>query len=728
MNDIPGGRVRSAVFRAGARDTGVRDTVVQDGAQGAAPGGPRDRLRLTRRSTLAAAVALAGATGVAGLTGCSVPAPRRSGPTADPAPGMPITSSRRAQLMQIMAHPDDDLYFMNPDCRRMVDAGVPLVCVYVTAGEHNGKNHIPGRRDEPVADKAAYSSARHQGLRQAYARMIGLDKFTPWQKGVATLRGDRQAEINTLAHGNRRVELVFLNLAMHAPRRWMAVPSLWEDRALGLRTVVASDSPVRRASDYDYDGLIDVLVGLMERYRPTVIHTLDPDPDIQHSDEATRKRDSEQRGYSDHGDHTAVASFSWAAMVRWVAEATRGGGAIPGFVATSFRGYYNRHWPKNLPEAVLKEKAAHLVPYGGDPSWPCGNSGGCGDYNVGGTRPLTNKKGWVRSTHYRYPGPGPVVATGQDGRLSVYGVLGLRAVRWRETQPGSGQWNEPDDLGGGPLAPGLGSATLLDGRQLLFGLRFAALSGHGGANEREIVVLEQRATGGPFLAWAGLGNPERDDDRGRRIGVPVAVTAPDGRVHLFVRNADKGISTRVRDTDGTWSRWRDLGGAEIQDGLSAAVDGRGRVHVFAAGRERVHHWAQNASGAPVAFRADGPLPAPGGPVDVATTPSGDLALYYRQPAREKLVAVRVDGGRLATPAFDGHGPVSAAGTPRGPVLLGRDLRGRILLQVGGRRAVRAQGVVPLDSATLHLGAKGAMAVGLGADAYPWSWASHTDAA
>ncbi|MFD8554273.1 PIG-L family deacetylase [Streptomyces fradiae] len=724
MNEIPGGRPHAAVSRTTGAPSPADHT--GDTAPGTAPRRPRP----TRRRTLAAALGLAGATALAGtLGGCSVPAPRRGGPTADPAPGMPITGSRRAQLMQIMAHPDDDLYFMNPDCQRMVDAGVPLVCVYVTAGEHNGKNHIPGRTGETVADKEDYSSARHQGLRQAYAQMIGLDRFTPWQKGVATLRGDRQAEINTLAHGNRRVELVFLNLAMHAPRRWMALPSLWEDRALGLRTVIATDSPVRRADTYDYDGLVDVLVGLLERYRPTVVHTLDPDPDIQHSDEATRKKDSEQPGYSDHGDHTAVASFSWAALVRWVAEATADGGAIPAFTTTSFRGYYNRHWPKNLPEPVLREKAAHLVPYGGDPSWQCGNAAGCGDYMVGGRRPLTNKKGWVRSTHHRHPGTGPVVATGPDGRLTVYGVLGLRAVRWRETEPGSGQWTEPDDLGGGPLAPALGAATLLDGRQLLFGLRFAALGGHGGANRREVAVLEQRSPGGPFLAWSGLGNPERDDDRGRRIGVPVAVTAPDGRVHLFVRDAGKGVSTRVREADGTWGPWRGLDGAEVQDGLSAAVDGRGRVHLFATGRDRVHHWAQERSGGPVVFRADGPaLPVPGGPVDTAATPDGGLALYYRRPEARELTAVRPDGARLAAPAFDGYGPVVAVGTPKGPVLLGRDLAGRVRLHVAGRDAVRTRGVVALGPATPHLGPKGALAVGIGADAYPWSWASHTDTA
>ncbi|WP_241837824.1 PIG-L family deacetylase [Streptomyces sp. CB03234] len=667
-------------------------------------------------------LASAAAVALAAVAGCSVPAPRRGGPTADPAPGIPITSSRRAQLMQIAAHPDDDLYFMNPDSQRMVDAGVPLVSIYVTAGEHDGKNHIPGRKDTP-ADKAAYSSARHQGLRQAYATMLGLDTFTRWHKGVITLRGDRRAEINTLTNGNRRVELIFLNLSMHAPRRWMALPSLWKDRALGLRTVVADDSPVRKADTYDYDALVDVLVGLMERYQPTVIHTLDPDPDIQDSDEQTRKKDSEQRGYSDHADHTAVASFSWAAMVRWVADATKDGGAIPAFVTTSFRGYYNRHWPKNLPEPVLKEKAAHLVPYGGDPSWQCGNSGGCGDYNVGGIRPLTNKKGWVRATHYRYPGAGPVVATEPDGRLAVYGVLGLRAVRWRETEPGSGQWGEPGDLGGGPLAPGLGGVTLKDGRQLLFGLRFAALGGHGGPNKREIVLLEQRAPGGPFLAWTGLGNPERGDDRGRRLGVPVAAATPDGRVHLFVRNADKGVSGRVREADGTWGPWLDLGGAEVQDGLSAAVDGTGRVHLFAAGRESVHHWTQDAPGGPVTSRAGDALPVSGGPVAVTATRDGGLALYYRAPTRKDLTAVRPDGTALPRVTLDGYGPVAATAGPQGPVLLGKDLRGRIQIRTpAGRLTTRTQGAVALESATLHAtGRHGTLAIGLGADAHPWTW-------
>ncbi|MFF4082439.1 PIG-L family deacetylase [Streptomyces sp. NPDC001777] len=666
--------------------------------------------------------AAVGATGIAALTSCAAPSsPRRRDPAADPLPGLPISTSHPALMMQFLAHPDDDLYFMNPDTQQALDAGNPLVCVYLTGGEADGVNRIPGR-PLPPPDKAAYSSSRHQGLRQAYATLLGLDRFTAWDKSVVELHDGHRAEINTLSSGGRRVELIFLNTAMHTSYGRLGLPSLWQDRRLVLRTVVADDSPLTKAGSYTYDGLIDVLVGLLDRYRPSVVHTLDPDPDIQHSSEAVRRRDSEQPGYSDHPDHTAAASFTWAALIRWVARSTRDGNGVPAFTTTSFRAYYNRHWPKNLPPAVLAEKASHLVPYGGSVDWRCGNPAGCGDYNVGGDRPLTNRKGWVRSTHYRHPGPRARVAAGADGRLTLYGVLGLRAARWRESAPGSGLFEAADDLGGGPLAPVLGSATTADGRHLLFGLRFAALGGHGSDNEREIVLLEQGAPGGAFRAWRGLGNPSAGADHGRRIGVPVAVAAPDDRVHLFVRNAEKGLSTRVRDAgSGRWSEWRDLGGGEVQDGLTAVVDTAGCVHVYAAGHHSVHHWTQDSPDTDVTARAqlaDAPTPAhaPG----ALPAPDGTVELYYRPAARSELAVVRSGGG--PAPRFGGYGPVTAAAAPGGPVLLGRTPEGHIRLRTAGGSAVRSRGPVALDGTALHVGADGRpVVVGFGVDAAPWAW-------
>ncbi|MGW8330510.1 PIG-L family deacetylase [Streptomyces sp. NPDC055897] len=664
-----------------------------------------------RRAVLGSAAAAGLA---AALAGCAVPGTGRGKGTG---PAAPLAAPRTPLLLQILAHPDDDLYFMNPDTQHTLDSGVPLVSVYVTGGEANGDNRVVSDTGPHVYDKAGYSSARHQGLRQAYATLLGMDKYTPWDKSVAELRGGHRAEVNRLQHRGRSVELVFLNTAMHTPLGGrMGLPGLWADRSLRLPVVIATGSPLTRAKSYTYDSMVEVLAGLLADYAPTLVQTLDPDPDIQHSSPADRSHDSEQPGYSDHADHTAAASFAWAALIR---HAERGNA----FLATAYRAYYNRHWPKNLPPRVLAEKAAHLVPYGGDKAWACGNPGGCGDYNVGGTRPLTNWKGWVRSTHYRYPGTRLLVS---DDGAHAYGVLGLRAVRW--SRSADDRWGAPEDLGGSPLAPVLGAATLADGRQLLLGLRFSSLQGRAGANTREIVVLEQASPQGKFGAWKGLGNPERGDDRGRRIGPPTAIGAPDGRVHLFVRNADRGISSRVREADGTWSPWRDLGGESVQEGLSAVVDGRGRVHVFAAGVDTVHHWTQSAPGRPL---APAPSRLPLAVDAVAPVAAGDgVRLLYRSsadpgkarqdpgsPASPRLTSVHLDGGAAEPVVLDGYGPVGAAGA----YVLGTDEQGQVQLVGAGRVLKRPRGVVPVGPPTLYVRDGKPLALGLGVDAAPWSW-------
>lgn len=650
------------------------------------------------RGTSRRAVLFGGAVAaVATAVGCG-PA-RFAGGTTVPSPA---SQSRRGLVMQVLAHPDDDLYFMNPDTQHAISTGVPLVCVYVTAGEANGMNKYPGNQ-RPFADKAAYSSARHQGLRQAYAVQLGMPIFARWKKSVLDLEGGHRAEVNTLTCQGRSVQLVYLNLAMHTALGHMGPPALWREPSTRLRTVIADGSPLQTAQSYDYDALVSVLVGLFERYRPTLVHTLDPDPDIQHGTRKQAIRNSEQIGFSDHADHTAVAEFTWAALARWAQSSSDG--PRP-FVATAFRGYYNHHWPENLPTEVLHEKAAHLVPYGGDRSWQCGNPGGCGDYNVGGDRPLRSFKSWVRSTHYRFPGPRLALAEGSDGRLVAYGVLGMRAVRWREEAGGG--FGAPVDLGGGPLAPGLGSAALRDGRQLLFGLRLAAIAGRREPNVREIVVLEEASPGGALKAWSGLGNPERHPGRGRRVGIPVAVTDKDGSVHLFVRNAGQGISTRVRGVDGVWSDWRDLGGGQVQDGLTAVVGTDGEVHVYAPGRDTVHHWTP-----------DGPAPLTGLAVPADAIAAAGDRLYYRAPVSASLISASHSPVEAASHpvTFPGYGPVSAAGG----CLLGRGLDGRLQMR-NEDRIIRMPGTtVSIDGPVLRITPTGPAAAGLSPEGRPWLW-------
>ncbi|MEU1791060.1 PIG-L family deacetylase [Streptomyces sparsogenes] len=707
-------------------DTSRTTSRTADGSTSGPTGGP------TRRQTLAALAAVTAATAAA-TTACSG---SPGTPTASAIPARPLSpraaesfaGTENALLLQILAHPDDDLYFMNPDAEHMLRAGVPVVCVYVTAGEAVGLNRVAGE-PLPRPDKPAYSAARHQGLRQAYAQMLGLDKFTRWRRSVLRLSKDITAETNVLGNAGRSVRLIFLNIAMLSQGN-VRLPHLWDVPGILMRTLVAADSPVRTISTYSHQTLVEVLASIMDRYRPTVIHTLDPDPDFQVHD-ARHPRDNDQPGCSDHRDHTPVALFAWKAIAQWADDVARREKRAPRFTTTSFRGYYNQRWPHNLPPAVLAQKARAVAAYGGSPVWNCGNQAGCGDYSQGGTRPLTNRKGWIRSTHYRYPSALPTPLTDPDGRLFAYGVLGAQAVRWRETAPGSGRFGAPKGLGGGPLAPALCAVRDARGRQVVVALRFSALDGQGGANSRELVALEQHTPNGSFRAWTGLGTPEPDPERGRRVGAPAAVATPDGRVHLFVRTADKGLATRVRDAAGHWGPWQRLGGGEIQDGLTVLLDGQARVHVVAAGRDTVHHWAQDRPGGPVALRPLADLPVPGEQPGAVLTPDGSVAVVYRSPAAA-VPYLHGDGASVPLPHFEGYGPVAAhtpapSGRRRAPVvLLSRDMDGGVQVQYGTGAHARplrpASRLVPVGTPALLAG-EGAQVhvVGMSPGATPWIW-------
>ncbi|MFI1331449.1 PIG-L family deacetylase [Streptomyces sp. NPDC020845] len=686
----------------------------------------------TRRQALAALAALTAAT-TAACSGSSGASPTSAVPVRplSPRPAESFANTENALLLQILAHPDDDLYFMNPDAEHMLTAGVPVVCVYVTAGEAAGINREAGT-PRPGADKAAYSAARHQGLRQAYAQLLGLDKFTRWRRSVLELPGGVTAETNVLGNGGRSVRLVFLNIAMLSAGN-VRIPQLWNLPGILMRTLIAADSPVRTPSTYRHQTLVDVLAGIMDRYRPTVIHTLDPDPDFQVHD-ATHPRDNDQPGCSDHRDHTPVALFAWKAIAQWADDVARREKRAPRFTVTSFRGYYNQRWPHNLPPAVVEQKARAVAAYGGSPQWDCGNAAGCGDYGQGGTRPLTNRKGWIRSTHYRYPSALPTPLTDPDGRLVAYGALGAQAVRWRETAPGSGRFGAPQGLGGGPLAPALCAVRDARGRHVLVALRFSALDGQGGANTRELVALEQRTPGGPFRAWTGLGTPDSDPEHGRRVGCPAAVATPDGRVHLFVRTADKGLATRIRDANGAWGPWQRLDGGEIQDGLTVLLDRQARVHVVAAGRDTVHHWAQDRPDGPVALRPLAGLPRPGEQPGAVPSPDGSIALVYRPPAGAVPYLHDLHGAGTSVPLrhFEGYGPVTAhalaaSGGRQGPLLLlSRDLNGEVQVQYGTKPAAKplrpTSRLVPVGTPTLLAGeGEQVRVVGMSPGATPWIW-------
>ncbi len=547
-------------------------------------------VRPRRRAVLTAALAV-----TAAAAGCSVPEPRRSAPTADPAPGKPIASARarRALLMQFAAHPDDDLYFMNPDAQRLFDAGVPLVSVYVTAGEHTGVNRIAGMPGTPP-DRAAYSAARHQGLRQSYAAALGLPLFTPWKRGTLALPGGRRAEVDVLAHDGRRVELVFLNLPMHTPAGTRPCPR-------SGRTAPWSCAPTcRPAPRHPGRHLRLRRPGRRPRRaaRPLPAHGgAHPGP--------RPGRPAQRRGHP--------AARLRAARLRRPRGPHGGrllhlGGAVPpglgrGPGRRADTGVHHDGLPRLLQPALAQEPPAGGPEGEGGPARPVRRRPLLAVREPLGLRRLRRRRRppadqpqGLGPLHppplaRRPPGPrrgagrpargvrGPGPARGPLARVGARRCLGRAGgPRRRPARPGA-RLRGPARRAG--AAPRCGSPRST-GTAAPTGARWCS---------------SNSAPRRPVPRLAGPGEPGARGRPGRRLGSPAAVAAPDGRVHLFVRNADKRLSTRVRAADGSWGPWRTLPGAEeVQDGPAVSVDAAGRVHVYAAGRESVRHWWTDGSG------------------------------------------------------------------------------------------------------------------------------------
>ncbi|BAJ28953.1 MULTISPECIES: PIG-L family deacetylase [Kitasatospora] len=586
-------------------------------------------------------------------------------PTAAPASAAAPAGERRrpdpGSVLQVVAHPDDDLYFVNPDTARSIAAGAELLTVVLTAAEGDGRNLDTGywARDKAPQDHARYSAARHNGLRRAYARMAAGSADAPWHREAVRLPGGLTVEVDTLLAA-QHVRLCFVQTAHQVTddrRTPRGLRQLWLGEVERARTLPVAGSPVREAQEFDREQLIEALAGLMEDAAPTVVRTLDPDPEHDGG--------KSEYAYSDHHEHTVTAEFTLAA-VRRHAERT---GAAP--AVDHYRGYANRYWAFNLSRAVAADKADLLHTYAGADGVP-DPDGDLGDLQLG-TNPYRSTH--LLSTAHRYaPGTGRLLRRA-DGTLLVWAVLAGRAEVWEQHPDGEG-WSGPRRLDGDWLAPVLAAAAGPDGSAHLVGLRRRGLPA---GPEVDLVHACSPAPGEPFGPWTPLGNPDADrpDPRTRREpGVPAAAVDGRGALHVFVRDYAQGLSHRTAGAGG----WESLGGDFLQDSPVALTTASGRVEVYAPGKQTVRRWYQKRPGA--GFTRDFSLttmhPASGGITAVEGEPDR-ITLYLRQPGTAQVMAYRQHprgGGWPERPAGlggrGGTGPVAALPVPgrgAGDVLL-----------------------------------------------------------
>src|SRR4051812_3957620 len=193
-----------------------------------------------------------------------------------------------ASVIAIVAHPDDDLLFINPDLDDGIHAGIPTTVVYVTAGDAL----------LPPAEGAARARDRRRGLQDAY-RISGSVSDLPMQDewdGAVVEGGGRQVEEFTL-RGRPDVRLPFLSLPDgHLPELRSGAT---------LLTVPADGGLVAGPQPYVEADVVAVLCGLMVRYRATVLHVTEFLADRRYDDPIS------------HPDHRAAAAFAAEAAGRY---------------------------------------------------------------------------------------------------------------------------------------------------------------------------------------------------------------------------------------------------------------------------------------------------------------------------------------------------------------------------------------------------------------------------
>ncbi|MBL8122460.1 PIG-L family deacetylase [Candidatus Saccharibacteria bacterium] len=206
---------------------------------------------------------------------------------------LPKGSCSAGTVLQVVAHPDDDLLFMNPDLSSAIEAGLCVRTLYLTAGDNGGG--------------AYYWLGRQLGVETAYTTIMGVRNG--WQSQSVRLESGQLITASS-PRADDRITLLFLNLPDGGPSGH-GFPAT---HYASLQRLLAGDVKVARSVDeqsaFTREDLIATLRQLTDHFKPNEIRTFAPSPFID---------------FADHSDHTAT-----------------------GFLTTEFIQFYQPKWTEKL--------------------------------------------------------------------------------------------------------------------------------------------------------------------------------------------------------------------------------------------------------------------------------------------------------------------------------------------------------------------------------------------
>lgn len=207
------------------------------------------------------------------LVGCALLGPACSA-VPDSAPGAGTTARASRPVPHVkdpgqcrptlvgVAHPDDDLAFLNPEIRQTIRAGCPVDTVYLTAGDDAKKNRV---------EALEYVDRREYGVRAAYAEMA--EATNRWERSDVQADGVRVRSYQ-LADDARDTDVRLTFLDLHD-----GLPHGQEANSL-LRLFdrdKKSIEPFQSTASYTEDRLLAVVSALVRLSRAERILTMDHD-------------------------------------------------------------------------------------------------------------------------------------------------------------------------------------------------------------------------------------------------------------------------------------------------------------------------------------------------------------------------------------------------------------------------------------------------------------------
>ncbi|MFJ8015551.1 PIG-L family deacetylase [Streptomyces sp. NPDC096339] len=568
-------------------------------------------------------------------------------------------SVTEGSALQVVAHPDDDLFFMNPDLSRSISTGIKVTTVYLTSGESDGRNeaHSPHLQDaEGPADRAAYAEARQNGIRAAYAEMATGERTSVWQRRSIATAGGGSAEVDVLV-ARPEVNLVWMQLREArsiSGDNPDSLRGLWDGKVPALGAQLTSGTPVKPWFSYTRDQAVAAIADVFARYKPTTIRTQDPTPGR-----------TEAGTFLDHQDHVYGARFVQAAAERYAKSADR-----PHFSVQNYVSYPNSSLPPTLDPRTAEEKLGYLKTYAwmDHQDW-CGSPAGCGDRKTA-TRPTG--AGWSQTIRYSRGDGTSWMTEGAPGRLWAFAVLDGRMAYWSRTGA-QAPWQGPRFLPGTGTGTGIDAGArpvrLPDGRIAVFATR-TTLGTTPQEYGRDVVYAVQAAAGGTFGPWRSLGTPDTADISGTSaISAPAVAVDPAGLMTVYVRDSARTLRARTQTAPGgPFGAWQALGGAGLQGDPVTATDASGWRHVYAATSGSVLAWGRRTPGDPLG----GPFPTglPQTTGVLSASPEGDgVRLFFRRPGTGNVCTSLAGAGEPA-PEFSpvaeegglgGYGAVGVAG-------------------------------------------------------------------